>query len=54
MNPMVPGLTGEKMSSSEVDSKIDLIDSEKSVKKKINKVFCEEGSQWNLTPFAIT
>jgi len=44
MNPMVPGLTGEKMSSSEVDSKIDLIDDEKSVKKKINKVFCEEGN----------
>ena len=26
MNPMVPGLTGNKMSSSEIDSKIDLLD----------------------------
>lgn len=44
MNPMVPGLTGEKMSSSEVDSKIDLIDTPKAVQKKINKVFCEQGN----------
>ena len=27
MNPMVPGLQGTKMSSSEIDSKIDLLDS---------------------------
>jgi len=44
MNPMVPGLTGTKMSSSEEDSKIDLLDDEKSVKKKISKAFCEEGN----------
>jgi len=44
MNPMVPGLTGAKMSSSEEDSKIDLLDDEKSVKKKISKAFCEEGN----------
>eukprot|EP00112_Aurelia_sp_Birch-Aquarium-sp1_P026742 Seg97.5 transcript_id=Seg97.5/GoldUCD/mRNA.D3Y31 product="Tyrosine-tRNA ligase cytoplasmic" protein_id=Seg97.5/GoldUCD/D3Y31 len=44
MNPMVPGLTGTKMSASEEDSKIDLLDSAASVKKKINKAFCEEGN----------
>lgn len=44
MNPMVPGLTGAKMSSSEEDSKIDLLDDEKSLKKKISKAFCEEGN----------
>ena len=37
MNPMVPGLTGSKMSSSEEDSKIDLLDSAASVKKKLKK-----------------
>jgi hypothetical protein len=31
-------------SSSEKDSKIDLIDDEKSVRRKIKKVFCEEGN----------
>lgn len=44
MNPMVPGLTGDKMSSSEVNSKIDLLDNPKSVKKKISGAFCEEGN----------
>ncbi|KAJ1734070.1 Tyrosine--tRNA ligase cytoplasmic [Coemansia sp. Benny D160-2] len=44
MNPMVPGLQGAKMSSSDPDSKIDLLDSKKSVKTKINKAFCEEGN----------
>ncbi len=43
MNPMIPGLTGEKMSSSEETSKVDLLDDEKTVKKKMNKAFCEEG-----------
>jgi tyrosyl-tRNA synthetase len=53
MNPMVPGLTGvrsaplsgcrltslqTKMSSSEPDSKIDLLDDEAAVKRKIRKV----------------
>lgn len=32
------------MSSSEEDSKIDLIDSAAAVKKKINKAFCAEGN----------
>ncbi|XP_033099188.1 tyrosine--tRNA ligase, cytoplasmic-like [Anneissia japonica] len=44
MNPMVPGLTGTKMSSSEEDSKIDLCDSAASVKKKLKKAFCEPGN----------
>jgi len=37
MNPMVPGLTGTKMSSSEENSKIDLLDSAAQVKKKIKR-----------------
>ncbi|KAI8097099.1 tyrosyl-tRNA synthetase [Halteromyces radiatus] len=44
MNPMVPGLTGTKMSSSDPDSKIDFLDSPAAVKKKIKKAFCEEGN----------
>merc|ERR1712240_463502 len=43
MNPMVPGLTGSKMSSSEADSKIDLLDSPKEIQKKLKKAFCEPG-----------
>ena len=41
MNPMVPGLTGDKMSSSEEDSKIDLLDPEAVVAKKLKKAVCE-------------
>lgn len=37
LNPMVPGLHGGKMSSSEEDSKIDLLDSPEAVTKKIRK-----------------
>ncbi|KAJ9584408.1 hypothetical protein L9F63_021246, partial [Diploptera punctata] len=44
MNPMVPGLAGGKMSSSEEDSKIDLLDSPADVKKKLKKAFCEPGN----------
>lgn len=44
MNPMMPGLNSDKMSSSDELSKIDLIDIEKMIKKKINKCFCEEGN----------
>ena len=40
----VPGLTGAKMSSSEEESKIDLLDSAAFVKKKIKKSFCEPGN----------
>ncbi|KAG1662472.1 Tyrosine--tRNA ligase, cytoplasmic [Nymphon striatum] len=44
MNPMVPGLTGGKMSSSEEESKIDMLDSRSVVKKKLKKAFCEPGN----------
>uniref|UniRef100_A0A6M2DUZ7 Tyrosine--tRNA ligase n=1 Tax=Xenopsylla cheopis TaxID=163159 RepID=A0A6M2DUZ7_XENCH len=44
MNPMVPGLAGGKMSSSEEDSKIDLLDSPANVKKKLKRAFCEPGN----------
>lgn len=40
----VPGLTGTKMSSSEEDSKIDLLDNAAAVKKKLKKSFCEPGN----------
>ena len=43
MNPMVPGLTGSKMSSSVPSSKIDLLDSPELVKSKLSKAFAEEG-----------
>lgn len=44
MNPLVPGL-GEsgKMSSSEPNSKIDFTDSDKQIRKKISKAFCQDG-----------
>jgi tyrosyl-tRNA synthetase len=53
MNPMVPGLTGGKMSSSEADSKIDLLDEPRAVENKIRKAFCEEGNieQNGVLPF---
>lgn len=47
MNPMVPGLTGGKMSSSDAASKIDLLDTAKIVQKKVNSAFCEEGKVEN-------
>uniref|UniRef100_A0A8C5M2G8 Tyrosine--tRNA ligase n=1 Tax=Leptobrachium leishanense TaxID=445787 RepID=A0A8C5M2G8_9ANUR len=47
MNPMVPGLTGGKMSSSEEESKIDLLDSPGDLKKKLKKAFCEPGNVEN-------
>uniref|UniRef100_A0A8B9LNF8 Tyrosine--tRNA ligase n=1 Tax=Astyanax mexicanus TaxID=7994 RepID=A0A8B9LNF8_ASTMX len=47
MNPMVPGLTGTKMSSSEEESKIDLLDKKEDVKKKLKKAFCEPGNIQN-------
>ena len=43
MNPMIPGLTGCKMSSSIPSSKIDLLDSPEMVTSKISKAFAEEG-----------
>lgn len=44
MNPMMPGLNSDKMSSSDELSKIDLLDTDKQISKKINKCFCEEGN----------
>ncbi|XP_077277830.1 tyrosyl-tRNA synthetase [Temnothorax americanus] len=44
MNPMIPGLAGAKMSSSEEDSKIDLLDNPATIKKKLKKAFCEPGN----------
>jgi tyrosyl-tRNA synthetase len=41
MNPLIPGLQeGGKMSSSDPDSKIDLIDAPDVVRKKMKKAFC--------------
>lgn len=37
---MVPGLTGSKMSSSEEDSKIDLLDKPEVVSRKIDYALC--------------
>ncbi|RJE24386.1 tyrosyl-tRNA synthetase [Aspergillus sclerotialis] len=37
LNPIVPGLSGGKMSSSEADSKIDFLEPEESIRKKIRK-----------------
>jgi len=44
MNPLIPGL-GEsgKMSSSEPNSKIDFDDTDKQIRKKVNKAFCADG-----------
>ena len=41
---LVPGLNGDKMSASIEDSKIDLLDTEAQVKKKLKKAFCEPGN----------
>jgi tyrosyl-tRNA synthetase len=47
INPIVRGLVGEKMSSSDKNTKIDLMDSEDEVKKKINKAACVAGEVKN-------
>ncbi len=47
LNPLIPGLIGEKMSASDERSKIDLLDSEKSVKRKINSADCVAGNPNN-------
>ncbi|CAF9933114.1 MAG: hypothetical protein GOMPHAMPRED_007149 [Gomphillus americanus] len=39
MNRMVPGLAGGKMSSSDPDSKIDILDTPEAIKKKIKKAY---------------
>jgi tyrosyl-tRNA synthetase len=40
MNHMVPGLEGGKMSASDPDSKIDLLDDAETVKRKIKRAVC--------------
>lgn len=48
MNPMVPGLgQGGKMSASDPNSKIDIIEDPKVVKKKIGAAFCAPGDPEN-------
>lgn len=45
MNKMVPGLgQGGKMSASDPNSKVDILEEPKTVKKKINSAFCEPGN----------
>ncbi|MBS3146339.1 tyrosine--tRNA ligase [Candidatus Woesearchaeota archaeon] len=44
MTPIIPGLIGEKMSASKEESKIDLLDSEETVKQKLSKAYCPEGT----------
>lgn len=43
MTPLIPGLIGKKMSASDPKSKIDLLDSEEEVIKKIEGAYCEAG-----------
>ncbi|KAI5810597.1 tRNA synthetases class I-domain-containing protein [Pyronema omphalodes] len=43
MNPMVPGLAGGKMSASDPNSKIDLLDGPEVVKSKVKKALCNPG-----------
>ena len=47
MNPIIPGLIGKKMSSSDEKSKIDLLDDEKTVKSKIQNAECTIGDPDN-------
>ncbi|HRY52442.1 MAG TPA: tyrosine--tRNA ligase [Candidatus Portnoybacteria bacterium] len=43
MTPMLPGISGGKMSASEAGSKIDLLDSAEQIAAKLNKAYCPEG-----------
>ena len=43
MTPLLPGLTGKKMSASDQKSKIDLLDDEKTVVGKMKGAYCEAG-----------
>ncbi|TBU03159.1 tyrosine--tRNA ligase [Hamiltosporidium tvaerminnensis] len=45
MNPMIPGLNSEKMSSSDKYSKIDMLETKENIEKNIRKCFCEEGNK---------
>ncbi|MDP3728113.1 MAG: tyrosine--tRNA ligase [bacterium] len=43
MTPIIPGLVGKKMSSSDLKTKIDLLDDEETIIKKIKGAECAEG-----------
>lgn len=47
MNPMIPGLIGKKMSASIPNSKIDILDDEQTISKKIRSADCEAGNPDN-------
>ncbi len=47
MVPMIPGLVGKKMSSSDAGSKIDLLDSPEVVEKKVKNAECVAGNPDN-------
>lgn len=47
LNPLIPGLIGEKMSASDEKSKIDLLDGPDVVKRKLNNAECYEGNPNN-------
>jgi tyrosyl-tRNA synthetase len=47
MNPLIMGLVGEKMSSSSENTKIDLMDDEERVRKRMNKADCVAGDSDN-------
>jgi len=47
LNPLIPGLIGEKMSASNEKSKIDLIDNSEDIIKKINSAVCVAGNPNN-------
>ena len=43
MNPLLPGLTGGKMSSSDLKSKIDCLDAPEAVAEKVKSAYCVAG-----------
>ncbi|OIO42168.1 tyrosine--tRNA ligase [Candidatus Pacearchaeota archaeon CG1_02_39_14] len=47
MNPIIPGLIGKKMSASIEGSKVDILDDENIVIKKIKEAECQEGNPDN-------
>lgn len=47
MTPIIPGLTGKKMSASDEKSKIDLLDDEKTIRSKIQNAECVSGNPDN-------
>ena len=47
MTPMLPGLTGEKMSASRESTKIDILEDEDSIRNKVKSFYCPEGKVEN-------